>query len=143
MRPHGTQATLEARRRWAVALLGKGQTVTWVARTVGCSHSSVIRWRDAVAAHGPAILSAKPAPGGPAKLTVRQRQRIPALLRRGALKWGFGTDLWTMARIAEVIRREFGVRYHPTHVRRVLVQLGWVLPRSRRRRPPVRSNRTT
>jgi transposase len=143
MRPHGTQATLEARRRWAVALLGKGHTVTSVAKTVGCSHSSVIRWRDAVALHGPAILSAKPAPGGPAKLTVRQRQRIPALLRRGALRWGFRTDHWTTARIAAVIKREFGVRYHPTHVRRVLVQLGWVLPGSRGRRPQPRSPRAS
>lgn len=96
-----------------------------VARRIGCSHSSVVRWRQAVADHGPAGLAAKPVPGCPPKLTARQKQRIPKLLLRGALTWGFRTDLWTTPRIAEVIRREFRVRYHPTHVGRLLADLGW------------------
>jgi transposase len=78
-----------------VTLLDQGHRVTDVARRIGCSHSSVIRWRDVVAEEGVAGLKAKPVPGCPAKLTERQRQRIPTLLVRGALAWGFRTDLWT------------------------------------------------
>ena len=133
MRPPGSPAVLEARRRRAVALLEKGHRVTKVARTIGCSHSSVVRWRDAVAEDGPAGLNAKPVPGCPAKLTARQRQRIPPLLLRGPLAWGFRTDLWTTPRIAEVIRRTFGVRYHPTHVGRLLADLGWSCQKPERR----------
>ena len=133
MRPHGSQAVLEARRRRAVALLDRGHRVTDVARQIGCSHSSVVRWRAAVAEDGPAGLDAKPVPGCPAKLTARHRQRIPRLLLRGAPAWGFSTDLWTTPRIAEVIRRAFGVQYHPTHVGRLLAQLDWSCQKPERR----------
>ncbi len=133
MRPHGSPDALEARRRRAVALLDRGGRVTDVARTIGCSHSSVVRWREAVAEDGTAGLNAKPVPGCPPKLTTRQKQRIPALLVRGALAWGFRTDLWTTPRIAEVIHRKFGVRYHPTHVGRLLVDLGWSCQKPERR----------
>jgi transposase len=64
-------------------------------------------------------------PGRPAKLSVAQRQRLVQLLLRGSLAWGYHTDLWTTTRIAEVIRRTFGVRYHPDHVGRLMHQLSW------------------
>jgi transposase len=133
MRPHGSQTALEVRRRRAVALVDQGIPVTHIARKIGCSHSSVIRWRDAVAAQGPRALTPKPVPGCPPKLTARQKQRIPKLLLRGALAWGFRTDLWTTARIAEVIHRAFGVRYHPTHVGRLLGALDWSCQKPERR----------
>ena len=133
MRPHGSQAELEARRRRAVALLDRGHRVTEVARRIGCAHSSVVRWRDAVAEEGPTGLASKPVPGCPPKLTARQRQRIPKLLLRSPLTWGFSTDLWTTARIAEVIHRTFGVRYHPTHVGRLLADLNWSCQKPERR----------
>jgi transposase len=124
---------LETRRRRAVALLDKGHRVTEVARIIGCAHSSVVRWRDAVAEDGPAGLAPRPVPGCPAKLTARQRERIPKLLLRGALAWGFRTDLWTTPRIAAVIQRTFGVRYHPTHVGRLLAALDWSCQKPERR----------
>jgi transposase len=133
MRPYGTQAALEERRRRAVALVDDGIAIRQVARTIGCSHSSVIRWRDAVAADGPRGLNPKPVPGCPPKLTARQKQRIPKLLLRGPLAWGFRTDLWTTARIAAVIHREFRVRYHPTHVGRLLADLKWSCQKPERR----------
>lgn len=133
MRPHGSQAALEVRRRRAIALVDQGVPVRHVARKIGCSHSSVIRWRDAVSRHGPSGLTAKPIPGCPPKLTARQKQRIPRLLLRGALAWGFRTDLWTTARIADVIHRALRVRYHPTQVGRILHDLDWSCQKPERR----------
>lgn len=46
---------------------------------------------------------------------------------------GYRTDLWTTWRVAEVIRRHLGVRYHPNHVRRLLVGLGWSYQKPERR----------
>ena len=43
----------------------------------------------------------------------------------GAESFGFVGDVWTCARIAQVIEREFGVRYHPAHVSRLLHQESW------------------
>src|SRR5258708_13662489 len=54
MRPQGSPEELERRRRRAVDLVKAGASITEVARRVGCSHSSVILWRDAVARRGPA-----------------------------------------------------------------------------------------
>ena len=39
--------------------------------------------------------------------------------------FGFCGQVWTLTRVAEVIRREFGVVYHPGHVRRILRAIGW------------------
>jgi transposase len=38
-------------------------------------------------------------------------------------------DLWTLRRVAEVIWRLAGVRYHPGHVWRILRGLGWSVQR--------------
>ena len=123
MRPHGSPEELARRRRRAVDLLKAGASLTDVARRLGCAHSSVILWRDAVRRRGLTALNAKPAPGRPPKLTARQRAKLPRLLLRGAAAWGFETDLWTTRRIARVIHREFGVSLHRAHVGRVLTAL--------------------
>lgn len=51
------------------------------------------------------------------------RAEVPELLQRGAEAHGFRGEVWTCARVAEVIRREFGVSYHPAHVSRLLKAL--------------------
>ena len=38
---------------------------------------------------------------------------------------GYRTNLWTTARIAEVIEREFGVHHHRDHVGRLMHSLDW------------------
>ena len=46
--------------------------------------------------------------------------------------WGFRGDRWTRARVAQLLRREFGVRYHPAHVSRLLAQWGWTRQQPKR-----------
>lgn len=133
MRPHGSPTALEARRRRAVALLAQGLGVRTVARQIGCSPSSVSRWQTDVAAGGPDALRAKPPPGRPPRLTARQRARLLKLLLNGATAHGFGTDLWTLPRVAAVIARTFRVTYHPAHVWKILRGEGWSCQKPERR----------
>src|ERR1700690_218377 len=133
MRPNGSPAELEKRRWRAIELLKSGLPITAVARRIGCSHSSVILWRDALRRRGESGLKAKPASGRPTKLRPAQRKKLPKLLLRGALAWGYSTDLWTTSRIAEVIRRKFGVDFHRAHVGRLLADLGWSCQKPERR----------
>jgi len=133
MRPHGSPVDLERRRERAMALLHGGATVTEVARRIGCSHSSVILWREMVRRQGRGGLKAKPASGRPARLSARQLGRLPRLLLRGAMAWGYATDLWTTTRIATVMQREFHVRFHRAHVGRLLTRLGWSCQKPERR----------
>ena len=88
MRPKGTAAELERRRRRAMRLLESGHSLGTVARMVGTAFSAVWRWRETLRRHGPAGLAPKPVPGRPLKLTARQRQRLPRLLARGAQAHG-------------------------------------------------------
>ncbi len=133
MRPQGSPVELERRRRRAVELLQSGQTLSAVARQVGAAVSAVWQWRETFRCKGAQGLAAKPAPGRPRRLTVRQRQRLPTLLARGARRHGYANDLWTSRRIASVITREFGVDYHPAHVSRILADLGWSCQKPERR----------
>ena len=133
MRPHGSPAELESRRRRAVRLLQAGDTLSTVARTVGAAVSAVWQWRETFRRKGDKGLAARPAPGRPRKLTSRQRQRLPKLLAVGAQAYGYRNDLWTTRRIAAVIERELGVEYHPAHVSRILADLGWSCQKPERR----------
>ena len=133
MRPKGTAAELEQRRRLAVSLLEHGMKPAQVAKAVGTSRASVTRWRQAYREGGPEAVAAKPHPGKPLRLTVAQRRRLAKLLLQGARKHGYSTDLWTLARVAEVIAVNFGVEYHPGHVWHVLRGMGWSSQKPERR----------
>ncbi|MDI3464215.1 MAG: hypothetical protein OJF50_003036 [Nitrospira sp.] len=37
----------------------------------------------------------------------------------------YRTDLWTLKCVAQLIHQQFGIRYHPCHVWKLLTQLGW------------------
>ncbi len=133
MRPPGSAAELERRRRRAVALLRAGHSQAEVARWVGASPSSVHRWRR-MARRGPQGLAARPQPGPSPRLTTTHLRRLERLLRQGATAHGWATDLWTAARVTTLIQRHFGVRFHPEHVRKILKRrLGWTSQKPTRR----------
>ena len=58
-------------------------------------------------------------------LTAAQRRRVTKLLLRGAIAHGFGAELWTIARVALVIQEHCRVRFHRSHVARLLHELGF------------------
>jgi transposase len=133
VRPHGTSEQLEARRRRAVALLRNGETYRSVAVTLNASVSSVVRWAQSVRRGGAAALRAKPTPGRPPRLSERQKRRLVRLLKRDARAAGHTTARWTLPRIAKLIEKSFGVRYHSGHVWRVVKALrsSWKKPERR------------
>ena len=121
----GSADLLEDRRRRALALLDTGLSLNEVGRRIHCAPSSVMRWQRARRRGGPNGLRVRFSPGRPLKLDPRQRHRLVKLLLQGAPAHGYRTQLWTTARIAEVIWREFGVRYHRDHVGRLIHRLDW------------------
>lgn len=125
MRPRGSAKVLEARRRRALGLLAQGLSLNDVGRKLGCAPSSVMRWRDAVRRQGARGLIVRSSPGRPPKLRPAEQRRLVKVLVRGAMANGYATELWTTSRIAAVIRKTFGVDYHPDHVGRLLHRLRW------------------
>ena len=62
----------------------------------------------------------------PACLCHPDLQRLTELLLEGAAAHGFTGELWTVARITQLIGRQFGADYHPSHVWWLLRhRLGW------------------
>jgi transposase len=124
-RPKGSPDLLADRRRRALALLKSGLSLHEVARRIQCVASSVMRGRDAWRRRGAEALKVGSSPGRPAKLMPAQQRRLVRLLLKGPLAHGYHTNLWTTARIAELITREFGATYHRDHVGRLMHNLGW------------------
>lgn len=133
MRPKGSAEALEMRRRIAVRMLQQGKGIREVSRAVGVSAASVSRWNKVLQDQGWEALRAKPHPGKPSRLTPEQKERLAEILRQGAKAAGFPTELWTLQRVAQVIEREFGVRYHPGRVWYILRAMGWSPQKPERR----------
>jgi transposase len=114
-------------------MLLQGYSVSEVASAVGASEPSVRRWRIAVREGGLKALQAKPHRGKRPQLDAAQHQELVEILLTGPRAAGFANDLWTCPRVAHVIERRFGVRYHPSHVWKLLRNLGWSCQKPERR----------
>lgn len=122
-RPIGTPEELERRRRRAVELLEQGESPRVIARILGVHENSVHRWRRLARTQG---LDPKPPGHRRCLLSPEQLQQLEILLLQGPQQHGWDNDLWTCERIAVVIDRHFGVRYHHDHVRKLLHErLNW------------------
>jgi transposase len=124
---------LEKRRRRAIDLLAKHISLREVARRLDCNASSVMRWRNRHATLGEAGLKVGKSPGRRPRHSLRQKKGLMQRLLNGPGAYGWKTDVWTTLRIAELIRRRYGVRYRPDHIGRVLHQLGWIIQKPERR----------
>jgi len=133
MRLKGSAEWLEQRRRRALKLLKEGLSLNEVGRRMDCAPSSVMRWRDAYQREGKEALKVRFSPGRPPRLTKSQQRRLLKILLKGAIANGYRTELWTTQRIAEVIEKHFGIRYHRDHVGRLMHSLGWSHQKPERR----------
>ena len=125
MRPPGSAAELEARRRRAAEYFQARKPLREIARLLGASRSSVKRWKAAWKTGGVDALAAKPHPARATKLSEKQKRQLVEMLVAGPLAAGFRTDLWTCGRVAQLVRKRFRVSYHPDHLGRILHDLGF------------------
>ncbi|MDQ5830257.1 MAG: winged helix-turn-helix domain-containing protein [Actinomycetota bacterium] len=124
----------EGRRLRAWELKQQGWSQQRIADALGVSKGAVSQWmKRARQGGGPQALKRQPAPGASPRLSEDQRTKLPELLERGAEAHGFRGEVWTCERVAIVIRREFGVSYHPAHVSRLLKALRQSLQKPQRR----------
>src|SRR5581483_1040011 len=131
-RPIGTALELERRRERAVQAVAQGEARQTVAKVLGVHSKTVSRWVRA--ARRPGGLDAKPQPGPTPGLTDADLRRLEGMLAKGAKAHGWRNELWTAARVARLIEREFDIRYHPEHVRKILKQrLGWTSQKPKRK----------
>jgi transposase len=120
---------LEQRRKRGMRLLADGVWPAEVARRVGVSRQSVLRWTKLHSQGGVAALKRTERFGRPPKLNEAQRAELMRALKGGALSAGFASELWTLPRIARLIQERFGVELSQPSVWRMLQKLGWSVQR--------------
>jgi transposase len=116
---------LERRRMRSVRLFEQGETQAAVARRLGVSRTTAMRWARSWEEEGREGLRGAGRAGRKPRLTAEQLADAEAVLLAGPIAFGYPTEFWTLPRVAEVIERVTDTHYHPGHVWRVLRKLGW------------------
>jgi transposase len=107
--------------------------VSEVVRRLGVAQQVIYRWREAWERGGEQALASKGPAGPKSRLTEAQINEIVAALLKGPVEQGYRTQLWTLPRVACLIKDLTGVQYHPGHVWRILGSLGFSCQRPERR----------
>jgi transposase len=125
---------LRERRMRAVELFEAGRRQADVVAELGVSAQTASRWHRAWQDGGRDALAGAARLGRTPRLSDEQLAEVETALLDEPKANGFGTDLWTLARIADVIERLTGVRYTLSQTWLILRQrLGWTRQRPARR----------
>jgi transposase len=116
---------MEARRRQGVALAKRGWRQCEIAEALAVGQPAVSKWVHKEKLGGADALKSKPHPGAKRKLGADESEKLRELLRASPSCFGYEGELWTSPMVTDLIRREFGVKYHPGHVRKLLRELGF------------------
>jgi transposase len=125
---------LEARRMRAAEMFARGKRQVDVVVELGVTAQTASRWHRAWVDGGRDALVGAGRAGRVRKLTDNQLAEVEAALRQGPRAHGFATEMWTLARVAEVIEKVTGVRHSQTQTWTILRdRLGWSRQRPARR----------
>lgn len=116
---------LEKRRLKAGEFFQGGSTQAWVARHFLVSTATTNAWYKAWRKNRKTGLLSKGRSGRPPKLTQKQLRNVEKILLKGPKAQGYATQLWTLERIARVIKKTTKETYHPGHVWKILRDLKW------------------
>src|SRR5512133_16870 len=126
-------AGLEQRRLEAARMFAHGASQAEGARPFGVSAQAASTWYRRWHEGGEAALRGAGRAGRRPRLSAAELEAVAEALGKGPEAFGFDTDRGTLGRIAAVIARLAGVRYHPGHGWRLLRRLGWSPQRPARR----------
>ena len=115
---------LEKRRFKAEKLFTGNIHQAEVARRLRVSRAAVHYWYITWRKKGKDGLRSR-RPGPKPRLTQENLVAIQQALRKGPEVFGYGTNLWTLARVAEVIKRQARISYGTSQTWYLLRSLGW------------------
>jgi transposase len=118
----------------AAELFEAGMRQVDVVTELGVSAQTASRWYRSWQTGGRDALAGVDRLGRTPRLSNEQLAEVETALLAGPKANGFGTDMWTLARVADVIERVTGVRYSPSQTWLILRRrLGWSRQRPARR----------
>jgi len=106
----------------------QGESKDLISRILGVSLGSLYKWQER--SRRGEDLKTKFRSGRPRTITDEQLTELSRLLSEGAVAHGWENNLWTSARVREVIKKHFGIEFSRWHVWRILTSyLGWTARR--------------
>jgi transposase len=121
-----------AKRLQAVILNSRGHSSGELASILSAPRSKVSEWLSNFEEYGVEGLLEGYRPGRPTLLSQEQLIELYDIVESGPVSYGLDSGIWTSPMIARVIEEEYGVLYHPGHVRKLLHKLGFSVQRPKR-----------
>jgi transposase len=118
-------ATMRVRRLKAVKLFAKGFSKAEIARRLLVTRQSVGRWIQQHANGGDQALQGAAKLGRDPKVNADTLKKFEAELLKGPEAHGFANNLWTLKRMAEVLKQACGVSVHSRYVWHLMRALNW------------------
>lgn len=109
----------------AVLLNHKERTSGEIAWALGTHRSKVSEWLKIYAEYGVDGLMEGQRSGRPSHLSDLNKILLCDIIDSGPIAYGYVSGIWTSIRVADVIFQEFGIQYHPGHVRKLLQDFGF------------------
>jgi transposase len=122
-----------ALRLQAIILSVQRLTSGQIGLALQVDRTRVHAWIGAWNQHGDAGLLEGHRSGRPSQLKAPQQEQLTDILDSGPVAYGLNTGVWTSPLIAQIIREEFEVNYHPGHVRHLLKRLNFSVQRPKTR----------
>jgi len=125
MRDSKVLKEMKRRRVKGARMLLRGEKPAQVARAVGVSRQSVMRWERALSEGGLERMAKVGKRGGRFRLSAEQLKELAGLLKQGSLAAGYETEMWTLPRVAALIEERFAERLAISSVWNTLRRMGF------------------
>lgn len=109
----------------AVRLYRRGKTQYQIARQLNVSFEAVSNWAELYKKRGMRGLKSLGKPGPKSKLTEKNKQKIKTAILKGPRMAGYSTNIWTLSRLASLIRKLTRKTFKTTQTWRIVVSLGF------------------
>jgi transposase len=118
-----------ATRLHAIMLSIEKHTSGDIAALLKVNRSNVPVWINNWNNHGAVGLLEGHRRGRRSALSAEDKVRLGDIIESGPVAYGLNTGVWTSKIITQIIEEEFGVGFHPGHVRKILKKIGFSVQR--------------
>lgn len=121
-----------AKRIHAVLLNGEENSSPHIAKLLNAPRSKVSLWLKNYEQYGYDALLEGYRIGRPGQLNEKNKIILAGIIDNGPIAYGFTSAVWTSIMLGEVIRNEFGIVFHPGHVRKILMNMNYSMQKPKR-----------